>query len=377
MSVSVNTASGFRGTGDAGEFRGDEQSVPESAIMALCVEPGGDLAGLSSNDGGLRGYFTALILMFLEQDLASAGKITGSIADMFQLLAGASTGSIIAAGLSTNKTAGDIALLYDMHGADIFHRPRWFQAIPGRTRKSGGLEDVLHAQFGARTLSQVERRLLIVAYALDLRGERGPVLLCGGPDLYASPDIELRHVVRASAAAPVRLPPASVTETGGLRHMVAIDGGLAASNPSLVAYHAMRWIAHARGRADQPRYMIVTLGAGLDNRPRTAAKAVSAAASARLSPASERFLVDQMMHAQSSMADFLLRSSPDVSHVRVDFDLEPALAAITDPRNTGPLGDLAFRAAGRLPPRNDHETRTARQYDTLLNMLRVCTPQAF
>src|SRR4051794_37347292 len=69
---------------------------------------------LSLDGGGLRGMFAAAVLARLDEDLDIR------IADHFDLIAGTSTGGIIAIGLGMGLTPRDILEFYTYHGPRIF-----------------------------------------------------------------------------------------------------------------------------------------------------------------------------------------------------------------------------------------------------------------
>jgi patatin-like phospholipase/acyl hydrolase len=69
---------------------------------------------LSLDGGGLRGMYTAAVLARLEEDLGIR------IVDHFDLIAGTSTGGIIALGLGLGMTPREILEFYTAHGPRIF-----------------------------------------------------------------------------------------------------------------------------------------------------------------------------------------------------------------------------------------------------------------
>ena len=69
---------------------------------------------LSLIGGGIRGAFITSFLKTLED------KLGRRIAESFDLIAGTSTGGIVAAGLAAGMTASDIQSFYERYGAKIF-----------------------------------------------------------------------------------------------------------------------------------------------------------------------------------------------------------------------------------------------------------------
>jgi patatin-like phospholipase/acyl hydrolase len=203
---------------------------------------------LSIDGGGIRGVIPAMVLQRLEE-LAQR-----PICDLFDLIAGTSTGGILALALTCpdprNKTrpvytATDALHVYLDRGNEIFSnstpRPR---AAPGsagaaaqqqQAESSGGLskifsgakilsgpkynaknlERVLGEYMGSSLLRESLTPLLITSYDLE---RRMPFffktrLALGQPDH----NYEMRHVGRATSAAPLYFPPAKLTDphTGG------------------------------------------------------------------------------------------------------------------------------------------------------------------
>src|SRR5258705_10792410 len=76
---------------------------------------------LSIDGGGIRGILPAAILTELEERYLGAR----SAGDYFDLIAGTSTGGIIALALSTGLRAKEILRLYVEHGGEVFPSPSW------------------------------------------------------------------------------------------------------------------------------------------------------------------------------------------------------------------------------------------------------------
>lgn len=89
---------------------------------------GGRFQILSLDGGGLRGMFSAAVLARLEDDLQLR------ITDHFDLIAGTSTGGIIAIGLGLGLTPREIVEFYAEHG------PRIFRDAPGPADSADSFE---------------------------------------------------------------------------------------------------------------------------------------------------------------------------------------------------------------------------------------------
>lgn len=77
---------------------------------------------LSLDGGGLRGVFTAAFVRELERELTNGTPL----ARYFDLVAGTSTGGIVAIGVGLELPADDIFSFYEVDGKKIFPPGRWY-----------------------------------------------------------------------------------------------------------------------------------------------------------------------------------------------------------------------------------------------------------
>jgi uncharacterized protein len=174
---------------------------------------------LSIDGGGIRGLIPAIVLAEIE---ARAGR---SAAELFDLVAGTSTGGIIACALGTGRPAADLVRLYREEGPRIFSR-----SLGRRVASADGLideryddealNDALRRYLGDARLADSRVPLLITAYDLHARE----------PVLFESGDAPMFVAARATSAAPTYFEPL-LYEGRSL-----IDGGVYATNPALFAY---------------------------------------------------------------------------------------------------------------------------------------------
>jgi patatin-like phospholipase/acyl hydrolase len=180
---------------------------------------------LSLDGGGLRGIFSAAVLAGLEDDLGT------TITDHFDLIAGTSTGGIIALGLGLGMRPREIVELYADLGPRVFGGPPGVRSIRRMVRpkhNAADLRSVLAEAFGERTLGESSKRLVITSYNLssdDIYLFRTPHLSHLKRDWKAS----ATDVALATAAAPTYF------SCHRLANTRLVDGGLWANNPSLVA----------------------------------------------------------------------------------------------------------------------------------------------
>jgi patatin-like phospholipase/acyl hydrolase len=123
---------------------------------------------LSLDGGGIRGIFSARVLERLEQ------AVPGFLGEL-NLLAGTSTGGIIALGLAAGMTPAQLVRLYREEGAEIFD-DSWLDNLRDMGNLSGAkydnsnLKEVLTREFAAQavsTLDDLARRVLIPSFDLD------------------------------------------------------------------------------------------------------------------------------------------------------------------------------------------------------------------
>jgi len=180
---------------------------------------------LSLDGGGLRGMYTAAVLARLEEDLGIR------IVDHFDLIAGTSTGGIIALGLGLGMTPREILEFYAAHGPRIFRDRTGLRSLRriSRTKYSAEpLRSALEEILGDRLFGHSTKRLLITSYDIgvdDVHLFRTPHLATLARDWRE----KAVDVAMATTAAPTYFPGKALD---GAR---LIDGGIWANNPAMVA----------------------------------------------------------------------------------------------------------------------------------------------
>ncbi|MFE9425302.1 CBASS cGAMP-activated phospholipase [Kitasatospora sp. NPDC006697] len=185
---------------------------------------GGRFQILSLDGGGLRGIFSAAVLASLEEDLGI------SIADHFDLIAGTSTGGIIALALGLGLTPREIVEFYVRLGPTVFRdsTARRLRQVVKSKYSDDPLRAALVDVFGERTFGESTKRLIVPSYNLvsdDVYLFRTPHT----PRLRRDWRERAVDVAMATAAAPTYLP---ALPLAGNR---LVDGGVWANNPSMVA----------------------------------------------------------------------------------------------------------------------------------------------
>lgn len=186
---------------------------------------------LSVDGGGIRGIIPAIILAEIE-------KRTGKrVCEIFDLIAGTSTGGIVVAGLckkgKPQYSANDLFDLYQEYGPYIFKSSFIRRSILSWLRDAqyshNNIEFVLDKYFGEDILKNTSSNLLITSYDINNN--------C--PFLFKSwredrNFIKIKDALRASTVAPTYFIPKQLKIDQMNR--VLVDGGLFANNPAACAY---------------------------------------------------------------------------------------------------------------------------------------------
>lgn len=214
---------------------------------------------LAIDGGGIKGIFPAAFLAGLEKRFLGES----SIARYFDLIAGTSTGGIIALGLGAGLMAAELRDLYISRGLEIFPPQRWLGRLLGKLRQCfryrygrDALARVLDETFGQKTFGESKSRLCIPSFD----GRHSEVYIFKTPH---HPDYELdgreqmRKVAAATSAAPTFFRP---LEDGGYAF---VDGGVWCNNPIMVG------LVDALACFAVPRERIRILSLGCGNSPYT------------------------------------------------------------------------------------------------------------
>jgi patatin-like phospholipase/acyl hydrolase len=185
---------------------------------------------LALDGGGLRGAFTAAVLAQWDEMLKPGGG--NEIVKHFDLVAGTSTGSILAIGLGLGFTPKDMLQFYRTQGPKIFSKDRWFRHWLKSKHESATLRATLEAALGTKLLKDSCCRLVIPTVRAD-HGQAEAIVTPHSPDRTGFAAIAAVDAALASSAAPTYFDEAQVT--GPLVRESFLDGGVWANNPVLAA----------------------------------------------------------------------------------------------------------------------------------------------
>lgn len=183
---------------------------------------------LTIDGGGIRGVFPAHILKKISTQLG------GNLGDRFGLIAGTSTGSIIAAATALGISSETVIELYREQGPKLFTPRKTFWPNYLRQGFTSSYDHeclgrVLEGVFQKRKLKDVPRPLIIPATDI---GNGGVHVFKSvySPDFVRDPEVPVWQAVLASCSAPTYFDPLKLDPY----HLA--DGGLWANNPTLVAF---------------------------------------------------------------------------------------------------------------------------------------------
>jgi patatin-like phospholipase/acyl hydrolase len=184
---------------------------------------------LSIDGGGLRGIIPAEILLALDVMLQAVDVNRGNknFYQYFDLIAGSSTGALIALGLTTPDPAsgqirgpGDIANYYMTNGPNLFKRnffkrfapPLLDNVVPEATYDDGAIEKGLQDFYGGALITNCYTEVLVAAFDLTecrpqfFSRSLSPSAIRKG---YVPADLQypVRDVARCTSAEPTYFPP--------------------------------------------------------------------------------------------------------------------------------------------------------------------------
>lgn len=292
---------------------------------------------LAIDGGGIRGIIPATVLAELER------RCRRPVAELFDLIAGTSTGGILALALTApgredqpRYTAEQLIRLYLDDGPKIFSRSllRRLTSLDGYLDErydDTALESALEARLGDSRLGQALTPVMVTGYSLE---ERRPFFFKSARALENPAENHLMRVAaRATAAAPSYFEPERVASEAG--DVGVIDGGVCVVNPAMSAF-AEAWRDGARD------ILIASLGTGEQTRPIELGRARGWGALEWVRP-----LLDVVFDGMSDVADYQLRHMlPADRYFRLQVELRDARDELDDasPRNLAALQ----RDAGRL-----------------------------
>ncbi|NEO77263.1 patatin-like phospholipase family protein [Moorena sp. SIO4G3] len=248
---------------------------------------------LSLDGGGMRGVISARILQEIEDKIDK--KYGQKLHEYFDLVAGTSTGSILAAGIACKMDAGKLIEVYEKQGENIFLKSirdmrKWrklSQIFGGGVLyphefpdKSGeqGLANVLKGKLKINSdkksnkcplLSEIkDLQLLIPSY--DILSRNTTWFANDDPKEWFY-NLPLWQICTASASAPTFFPPYQL-QYSDQKSLPHIDGGVSANNPVLAAIAYALSMTSDKKPSNIGKIAVLSIGTGKTTYPYTYAE---------------------------------------------------------------------------------------------------------
>lgn len=264
---------------------------------------------LAIDGGGLAGLIPAEALIEIERQLDLLTGTPAPLCERFDLIAGTSTGAILAAGLALGLKAATLRDFYLQFGREIFSKS-WWPVRFWHSYPSGPLEKHLKNVLGEETTlgcEQLRTQILIVTKNAT---QGNDWFFSNNPHnkfFQNNSAIPLWQIVRASSAAPTYFPPHTIAVpdgNGATSSYEFVDGGVSSyNNPALQVFLEATIPQYGYGwpmGVDQ--LLLMSLGTGFNS---TTIDAGRAAGYNKLDWA--RYVVKEMMNEANLQQNLMLQ----------------------------------------------------------------------
>lgn len=199
---------------------------------------------LTIDGGGIKGVFPASFLTTVEEN------IEGNVWEYFDLIAGTSTGGIVALALGLGFSAREILSLYEDNADKIFAKPKLgffesknpkkrFRSLLRQKYETDSLACLLRSKIQGKLLGQSKTRLMVLSTNLT----NGEVYIFKTAHLERfSRDykVPVEEIALATSAAPIFFKPHTMPNGQPL-----VDGAMWGNNPcgyaAIEAAHTLKW----------------------------------------------------------------------------------------------------------------------------------------
>ncbi|MGK7890845.1 MAG: patatin-like phospholipase family protein [Leptolyngbyaceae cyanobacterium] len=314
---------------------------------------------LSLDGGGFRGVISCQLLKLVEEVLEEKQK--GSLHDYFDLIAGTSTGSLLAAGVALKKNADDLLKVYEFQGTDIFpagirnrRKWQWLSQAFGASytlyphgepnddpeQQKTGLSTVIRDSFGDATIASIGEEItvnnrliekpILLVMAYDTLSRNTTFFASNNPEKNPRwyDDLPIWKLCTASASAPTFFPPYDLpyyqegeTIPADVRDrkqvLPHIDGGVSANNPTLAA------VSHALLTAESEidNIFVLSIGTGKVTKPYTYNEVKNWGLLSWIANLPNIFLDPASEIGNAISSQILNTNSANQRHLRLDFQL--------------------------------------------------------
>ncbi len=280
---------------------------------------------LSIDGGGIRGIIPATILASIEE---RTGK---PISQLFDLIAGTSTGGILALGLTKPNPSGkpeftalELCKLYERDIPHIFRHPQsWWGNLLRPKYRSAAFKQVLQKSLGDCRLKDALTDVLITCY--DIEHRLPYIFKSRSAKMQNDFDFRIRDVALAASASPTLFYPVRLPRSSRDRPIYLIDGGVFANNPSITALSEMQSILPDKNN----KYFIVSIGTGKSGRPLTN-EFINLWGYVHWSRPMLELVTDSISESVHEQIKYLLPASDDHQYYRLQVDLPHSINPAID-----------------------------------------------
>lgn len=296
---------------------------------------------LSIDGGGIKGIIPAIILAFIEERTAKP------ICDLFDLIAGTSTGGILSLGLTKPKSDGtpefsaqELCRLYEKEIPDIFRNPQsWWGNLLSPKYQSFAFQNVLKRAFGDCRLKSALTDVLIPCFDIDHRlpFTFNTRLARRRTDC----DFLMRNVALAACASPTLFSPVRLPRSAIGGPVCLVDGGVFANNPAINALAELK----SMPAGENNKCMVVSLGTGRSQRPLTD-EFVSLWGYVQWSRPMLDLVMDSISESVHEQMNCLMQSSDEQYYYRLQVELPKDIDPAIDSASTKNMRAITDAAMG-------------------------------
>ena len=281
-----------------------QKRLPPPPSLPKKKEESDDVWVLSIDGGGIRGLISAYVLEALSESLNKKNG-NNDIADYFDLVAGTSTGGLIALCLTKKDplSISEITSMY-LHKNEIFfpHPKSFFERLLKEKYSINEMENFFKSIFKDDTFSSLKNNTLIMSYDIN---SSLPLPL----SKETTPNILLKDASRATTAAPTFYPPLNLKIND--KEYSLIDGGVVANNPVIWAY--------AKAKALYPKRKNIHILSIGNFRKKPTFNADSGSFS-WIDITKGNLPIQTLYHsASNSNSDALAKMLPDLDYIRIEY----------------------------------------------------------
>lgn len=280
---------------------------------------------MSIDGGGIRGIIPATILASIEE---RTGK---PIAEMFDLIAGTSTGGLLTLGLTKPNslgkpefTARQLCRLYEEQIPHVFRNPQsWWGNLLSPKYRADAFRQVLKNSLGDCRLKDALTAVLIPCY--DIENREPYIFKSQLASLRSQCDFPMRDVALAASATPTLFHPVPVGKSSQGRSICLVDGGVFANNPAVSALSEIKSMPPGEGET----FFMVSIGTGKSSRPLMAER-VSRWGYVQWSRPMLELVMESLSESVHDQMRHLLPSNHDASYYRLQVNLPSQMSVAID-----------------------------------------------